>query len=173
MKDIITDLSISETRWEATEKWREYTSASKIYRDPQYIDLRKIYNQVKQGRKVIDIFKVIQKGGISNKTHPRLAIAQIKTKILFCEYYDTGTVVFINRKNKWNNNQAGKFQERSDVRLPACLPTFDRKRNLNNNPWGYTDTFHLSAPVPPIPPSLMPKKVTGDYYILWEVDEWK
>lgn len=163
---------MTETRKQATEKWREYVAAEKIYRKPEYTDLRKVYNQIKQGRKVIDIFKVIQKGGIHDNYHPKLAIAQIKTKKLWCKYWPSGEVSFYNKGN-WNNTQAGDFSHRYDVRLKLCLPEYVKEKviPLENN-WR-PSFLQLQAPVPPVPPQYMPKVVTDDYYILWEVDEWK
>lgn len=173
MKDIITGLSMTETRIQAAQKWREYVAAEKIYRKPEYTDLRKVYNQIKQGRKVIDIFKVIQKGGIHNTHHPKLAIAKIDTKKLWCRYWPDGSVSFLNQGN-WNNSSAGNTTI-SDVVLKNCLPQYIRDKVIHaegSSTWR-PSFLQLSAPVPPVPPQYMPKIVTDDYYILWEVDEWK
>jgi hypothetical protein len=166
MKDIITDLSISDSREAAAEKWREYVAAEKMYRKPEYTDMKKVYNQIKSGRKVIDIFKVIQRGGIRANHHPVLAIAQAKTKVVYCRYDHKGRIYYVNRKAYWSNSTANPIK--GDVDLPGCLPTYDRK-SVTGETYGI---LNLSAPVPPIPPMHMPKLLTDDYYILWEVDEW-
>lgn len=159
MKDIISELSLSETKKEATRLWHEYKAASKAYKDPIYDDLQKVYNQVKGGKKVIDIFKVIQKGGVIKPGYPRLAIVKAKTKKVFCTYFTTGSVHFKNE-----NRFAGPIAE--DISLIFCLPEFKF-----TEPW--KGSHNLEAPVPMIPFKILPQKLTDDYYILWEVDEWK
>lgn len=170
MKDIITDLSITESRHSAAEKWKEYVSAEKIYRRKEYTDMKKVYNQIKGGRKVIDIFKVIQRGGVRSNQHPVLAIAKITAKKIWCRYYPSGSVQYIHRDSRWGGG-AGDINSH-DVVLPACLPEFNKTLIPLRDTWR-PDHFQLQAPVPPVPPKYMPKKITDDYYILWEVDEWK
>lgn len=158
MKDIMTDCSMTELRYKATEKWKEYTKAAKAYKDPIYKDLQKVYNQVKNGQKVIDITKVIAKGG-TLKGNPRLAICPIHGKKIFCRFYQNGEVIY-QPDNKW-----GRRVNKFDVVIKECFP-----------PWSGIDRWaqkNLEAPVPPVPPRFLPKILTDDYYILWEVDEWK
>lgn len=174
MKDIITGLSMTETKAQAAEKWREYVTAEKIYKKPEYTDLKKVYNQIKQGRKIVDIFKVIQKGGIHDNHHPKLAISKIDTKKLWCRYWPDGTIAFVNKGN-WDNSGPGDNSV-LDVTLRNCLPIFVREKVIpttNSSSTWRPSFLQLSAPVPPVPPQFMPKIVTDDYYILWEVDEWK
>jgi len=147
--------TLTETKRAATEKWHEYKNAEKVNKDPMYKDLRKVYNQIKNGKKVIDIFKVIQKGDVHANFHPKLAIAKALTKNITCKYYQDGTVKFLNDRNELA----------ADVILKNCLPTFKMQRT-----W---DFQILQAPVPIVPPKFLPKILTDDYYILWEVDEWK
>lgn len=160
MKDIITGTSMTETKEKATELWREYTAAARTFKDPVYADLQKIYNQVKGGRKVIDIGKVIAKGGVHENFHPRLAIAKATNKLITCHYYQDGTVKYLNGAPGWNLKEFA-----SDVTLKECLPKFTMKSQ-----W---DKLALKAPVPIIPAKLRPAKLTDDYYILWEVDVWQ
>lgn len=150
---------MSETRTTALQKWREYKDAEKQSSNPLYKDLRKIYNQIKSGKKVIDIFKVIQKGGVHENFHPKLAIAQAKTKKITCEYFQHGLVKFIN-DDSWRRRIST-----ADVILENCLPKFQMQNSFANQ--------KITAPVPLIPPKFLPKVLTEDYYILWEVDVWK
>lgn len=161
MKDIITDCSMTEIRHIAQDKWKEYTAAARTYKDPIYKDLQKVYNQVKNGQKVIDISKVIAKGGIHPDIKPKLAISSLKYKKIFCTYHKDGRVQF-----KPDNSGWGRRISSFDVNLPGCLPLW-----IPQDKW--TSRQMMEAPVPPVPPRFMPKKLTDDYYILWEVDEWK
>jgi hypothetical protein len=154
MKTIIDSLEISELRKEALAKWREYKNAAKVTKDKSDIELRKIYNQIKQGRKIIDITKVIKKAGVRQNGEPVLAIAPITAKTIYAHYSFDGSVKYSTLQNKWANASSTIF-------LP--VETFSPIR-INKT---------LSAPVPPIPPRHRPEKVTDDLFILWEVDQWK
>lgn len=151
--------TITETRKAAVEKWHEYVAAEKIYRKPEFKDLKNIYNQIKGGRKVVDIFKVIQKGGQHGNLHPKLAVACANTKKVICRFSSSGRVSF----------GISTWQDRKDVIINDCFPRYDAEKILGDRFGG----FNLEAPVPIVPPRFLPKKLTDDYYILWEVDEWK
>lgn len=165
MKDIITGTSMTETKAKATELWHEYKAAAKAYKDPVYADLQKIYNQVKNGNKVVDIGMVIAKGGVHESFHPRLAIAKATNKQVWCRYYENGSVCYLNQQSGWKIFAA-------DVELKDCLPKIPRDKLPKQGAW-VQDKFQLSAPVPIIPAKLRPKVLTEDYYILWEVDVWE
>lgn len=155
--------TLQDSKFEATEKWREYVAAEKMYRKPEYTDLKKVYNQIKSGRKLIDIFKVIAKGGVHVNHHPKLAIAKLGNKKVRCIYSHDGDVKFTTSSRDSHN-----------VIIRKCLPEFDRTKVFEKQSWGgYPNNFTLEAPIPIVPPEHLPKKVTDDYYILWEVDEWK
>lgn len=166
MKDIITDTSMTETKTKATELWHEYKAAAKAYKDPVYADLQKIYNQVKNGNKVVDIGKVIAKGGVHENFHPKLAIAKATNKQVWCRYRESGTVEYYNQNNYW--------LRACDISIVKCLPQIPKEK-LPKVSWGrgYDDEFKLTAPIPIIPAKLRPKTLTDDYYILWEVDVWQ
>lgn len=151
--------TFSETKKVATEKWREYNQAVKKTSDPLYKELKSVYNQMKAGKKVIDIFKVIQKGGVHENFHPKLAIAKATSKKVICRYFQNGTVYFLN-KDEWSSKVYA-----ADVDLKNCLPVISHFKSF--------ESHRLTAPVPIIPAKHLPDKLTDDYYILWEVDEWK
>lgn len=153
--------TFTEEKKLATAKWHEYKNAEKQSTNPLYKDLRKVYNQIKSGRKMIDIFKAIQAGGVHENHHPKLAVAMASSKKIKCLRYQDGTVEFNNPNIRW------QLSDRFDVTLNACLPKFSY---TDNNKFRRMD---LEAPVPLIPPKYLPKTLTDDYYILWEVDEWK
>lgn len=148
---------LKETKEAAAAKWHEYAQAFKKTRDPIYGDLKKVYNQIKNGNVVIDIFTAIQGGGVREGNQPNLAIAKAVGKKVFCRYYGDGSVNFCNG-DEW------KRPMKADVVLKKCLPAWNKK-------WDGA-SVRLQAPVPIIPPRLRPAILTDDYYILWEVDTW-
>lgn len=153
----------TEEREAAKAKWREYSKAARESNDKVYSDLAKTYNQLKCGRKVIDIQKVISAGGIHENFHPKLAICKVTTKDVFCFYNDSGRVRFVNRPNSY------ALTKKEDIEIHNCLPAIPR--TLFKETWQHD--ISLKAPRPLIPPSLLPKKLTDDYYVLWEVDKWE
>lgn len=166
--------TMAETRYQAGEKWREYMEATKHSNNPMYKDLKKVYNQLKGGRKIIDINKVIIKGGINDWSQPNLAIAKMGSKFVWCCYTEGGIISFVNRAQQWSDQSRSPIKE--DVKITG-MPTFNctsliskGKMNQRFAGWG---RMELKAPVPIVPPKHLPGKITDDYYILWEVEEWK
>lgn len=158
--------TITETRKTAVKKWREYKNAQKVSDNPIYKDLAKVYNQVKCGRKVIDIYEAIRRGGVNDLFQPNLAIAQATSKTVICRYRSDGRVAYMNEDRSWRPlacDVVGKMLPDLDVREL-------RKRQIMKE---YSNELQMEAPVPLIPPRLLPKKLLSDYYILWEVEEWK
>lgn len=160
--------TFSDTRKEALSKWREYRTAEKMSGDPIYKELKQVYNQIKTGRKVIDIFKAIKEGGVHQNYRPKLAIAKANNKQVRCRYDQNGDIIYCNKsRTGWPLAE--------DVILKDCLPKIP-KEFLPKASWntsGHDTKFELQAPVPIIPPKHLPKVLTDDYYILWEVDQWK
>jgi hypothetical protein len=155
----------TEYKLAALEKWREYVAAEKLSRKPEYRDLKKIYAQVKLGKKVCDIHQAIAKAGVHSNHHPKLAIAQAKAKIVHCRYLDNGTVRYADRRDGlWS-------PLKRDIELKNCLPVYDRVQVTGNRDNNLAD---LTAPVPMVPPRFVPKDgFRDDYYILWDVDKWE
>jgi hypothetical protein len=150
---------------EARQKWKEYKEAEKLsksipgqegvkYRSV-YKELGKIYHAMKQGKVLIDIRQVIKAGGIKKPGYPAFAIAKATWQKVTCRYSQNGSLRY-----------EGPGRARFDIQLvEGTLPTFTMA-----NRW---DNMSLQAPVPLIPPKYRPAHLTEDYYILWEVDEWK
>lgn len=154
-----------ETKKVATEKWHEYIDAAKKNNDKIYQDLRKAYNQLRKGLQIIDINKVILAGGRHENYCPKLAIAQARTKNVNCLVHQGGDVSFINPKDSWG----WSVRKATDVVISKCFPEIPQ----NAFPNQYTHEIKVSAPVPMIPAKLLPPYLGSDFYILWEVEEWK
>lgn len=146
----------------AYELWKDYVAACRENPTDAFLqDMKKVYNQIKSGRKVIDINVVFQRSGLTMNGEPRMAIAKATTKTVRCQYNDTGKVVFINRDFGYYN-----YPEltKDDVAIKGVFPKFKRDNE---------SYMRMEAPVPPIPASLRPKDLLSNYYMLWEVEKWK
>lgn len=147
----------------AYKLWQEYVKACKENPKDRFLqDMKKVYNQLKSGRKIIDIDVAFQRSGLTVNGEPRIAIAQASTKEVICIYHQNGTVDFLNRES-WDDYPMAKDVVIKDIfpEIPdGVLPKYESKKTMK-------------APVPVIPASLRPKGDLSKYYILWEVDEWK
>lgn len=153
----VTEISMS--RKEALARWREYNAAAKKTRDRVYRDMKKTYGQLRLGRKVIDILDVFERTGVNARHEPRLGITRAGNRDAVCRITKDGECVFYSGEVRWKKRASDvsvRFSEIPDSIVP--------------NQWGCID---LRAPVPVIPPQFLPDRLTDDYYVLWEVHEWK
>ncbi len=153
---------------EAREKWKEYRDACKD--SPQNVflrDMKKIYNALGQGRKIIDIDKAMLKGGLHSGTYdPRLAIARADFKYGYFKY-ENETIRFFgsNDDHVWDGGYRRVPNHNVVVGGFPALPDLERDK--------FTASRQRFAPLPMIPPSASPKASLHNYHILWEVDKWK
>ena len=151
----------------AKELWKEYREAIKQNKSDKFLqDMKKVYNQLKCGRKVVDINTIVERGGITKNFEPKIAIALASSKNVHCTYRASGKVLY--------QNSLGYFRNMIDIEtaqetLPQ-LPIEHQEKDWNNRPDGKK---RLTAPVPQIPASLRPKGKLKNYYVLCEVDKWK
>lgn len=155
----------------AYKLWQEYRLANKNNPKDEFLgDMKKVYNQLKSGRKIIDISKVMAEGGINTRNEPKLAIALSSQKEVRCEYFYTGRVQFLNNKpSRYRNNF--EFKRKIDIEISNVFPEILPLPGTKRQPWDNSKS--MTAPVPQIPASLRPKGNLDNYYTLWEVEEWK
>jgi len=146
-----------EERKAAIAKWKEYNAAEKMTKEKVYRDLKKVYNQIKGGKKLIDIKTVISFGGVNAKGQPNFAIASAFWDKVHCRYFENGTVWY-RKENNWKTHPG-------DFNISECLPKYNTGSEFSR--------MDLEALVPMIPPMYRPKVLTNDYFILWQVDAWK
>lgn len=146
---------------DAKPLWKEYTAACKKNPKDKFLkDMKAVYNQLKCGRKVIDIYKVFERATINHKFEPKLAIALATNKTVYLRYYKTGRASF--RPDRW-----GRSKE------ILILPEGIFPKIPDSNFQQYENHKEFEAPVPAIPASIRPKGNLDEYYVLWEVEEWK
>ena len=144
------------TKEEAHKLWKEYVDGCKNNPKDKYLeDMKKVYNQLKSGRKLVDINMVFDRAGVHDDNHqPKLAICQADAEICYCKYDSDGNLLFSKRQlARWDDPQ----------KIDVTIKKFPK----------LTQTVVLKTLVPPIPPSLRPKGDLSKYYILWDVDKWE
>lgn len=142
---------------EAREQWKNYVKGCKENKDQFLLDMKSVYNQLKSGRKVIDILTVFERAGINELYQPKLAISKANYKEVVCEYSEDGNVYF-KKDDSWRTH--------SDIKI--IFPKLP-KEILGQRE--YSKKFKTI--VPGIPAQLKPKGNLKSYWILWEVEKWE
>lgn len=150
---------------EANRLWKDYVEACKNNPKDKFLqDMKKVYNQLRQGRKVVDINTVFQRSGLTFNGEPRLAIALATEKKVICIYQQDGTVKFLNtHAQSWDTSVHKK-----DVVIKGIFPEIPKEKVPQ-----FRRELTLETVVPKIPASIRPGGNLENYYVLWEVDEWK
>ncbi|KKN55951.1 hypothetical protein LCGC14_0576930 [marine sediment metagenome] len=158
----------------AKEEWKRYNDLLKGRRDKFLQDMKKSMFELKQGRELIDIYKVIEKAGVNKELQPKLAIARADWKEVYFVKQDTGRG-FFSHDTFWDRSKGF-------VDIPANIfQHWVREKKTVTYKDGSTDQAdtwqienkELKTKVPIIPSHLMPDNDLKDYYILWEVDVWE
>jgi hypothetical protein len=159
----VSSLEMSEE--EAEKAYRDYSEAVKSRKEKYLEDLKKVYYNLKQGRKVIDIFDVMKRAGVNEQGEPRLAISIAgKPEVQFAKQA-AGSGTFY--KDELRDYV-------SDVQLPSgTFPDWERKKEEAPDRWTPIIREIIKTGVPIVPAHLLPNRSLNNYYILWEVKNWQ
>jgi len=150
---------LSMCKDQAKKEWVEYRDLLKTRSDKYLKDIKMCLVQMKKGRTVIDIPKLMKEVGVNKDGEPKLAIARA----------DLRTISFLKGNGGWgcyrSRHWAGYKEE---VSLPTnTFPPWKK------NDKGWIIREKIDAPVPIIPAPFVPKGKLENYYILWEVEKWE
>ncbi len=165
----VSNFEMSEE--DAEKAYKEYLEAVKNRKEQYLEDLKKVYFNLKQGRKVIDIFQAMENAGVNEKGEPRLAISRAGFPNAFFVKGAVGSGSFGNNLNSWNKYLDDKAIEQ--VALPS--KTFPNWKVGEPNKFGNSEILGkvLKTKIPVVPAHLLPKGKLENYYILWEVKDWE
>lgn len=154
---------------QAKKLWKEYNEVIKKRKEKYLKDLKACYYQLSKGKKLIDIYAIMSKTKLDVNGEPRLAIARADWKEVFFNKRDTGTGVFSDQtKMHWDDTQKG------EVGFPSqTFPNWKRKKDKDGNATSDIWRERISAGVPLIPAKFLPEGSLENYYILWEIKDWK
>lgn len=153
---------------DADKIYKEYLDITKKRSEKYLHDLKKVYKALKDGKKVIDVYKAFKDTGIREDRDrlPKLAIAQAHLKQVYFHKRENGAGVFTELRNSWTGRKA-------DVELPiTTFPDWRDKNGVVPERFWTIEERTVTTNVPIIPAHLMPTGKLNNYYILWEVDEW-
>ena len=162
----IEKIQIPEER--AKKEYEAYNKLVKKRHDKYLEEMKKCMYQLKQGKNLIDIYKVMEQAGLNKEYQPKIAIARADWKEVFFKKLDEGRGFFSSIKEGWSNKKKG------DVDLqPRTFTNWLRiKDNDGTDSWQISKEY-IKTKVPIIPAQLTPEGELSNYYILWEVQRWE
>ena len=138
---------------------------NKIYRE-----LQRAYGHMKHGGKVLDVYQAFKDTGIGADGHPKIAIVRADAKVCHLYKYRGGRAIFSYKApDRWgqHNTREARKSER-EIGLPEGTFVWSNKIGWSGE--------HCKTTVPIIPPAILIEQVRyhlRNYFILWEVEDWK
>ncbi len=160
-------------------EWKLYNDLIKKRHDKYLDDMKKCMYQLSKGRELIDIYKIMEKAGVSKEYQPKLAISRADWKEVFFHKKDSGRGFFSGVKKSWYAKSEGDIDLPPETFIQWIRGTDDVNlkdgtvgKLVKNQEWSIPHS-QIKTKVPIIPAQLMPDGKLEDYYILWEVDKWE
>ena len=155
----------------AKEEWKKYNELLKTRKEKYLEQMKKCMFELKEGRELIDIYKVMEKVGVNKIYQPKLAIARADWKEVNFIKKDSGRGFFAQSDTSWANNSKGHI----DLQ-PQTFMHWPRRKNAEGKDigeeWGIANS-RIKTRVPIIPAMMMPEGDLSHYYILWEPKTWE
>lgn len=153
---------------QAKEEWKKYVTVLKKRKEKYLKVMKDAMYQMKEGKELIDVYKIMKEVGLNENNEPKLAIARADIEQVFFEKRDEGSGRF-NMEGGWNRSGW-----KTDVELPQ--KTFnihwERIEGREDTHWNIKNKT-IKTRVPLIPVELLPEGDLKNYYILWETKEWE
>ncbi len=162
-----TIAKIKMPKEKAKEEWQKYIQVLKKRKEKYLKTMKDAMYQMKEGRELIDIYKVMKQTGLNENNEPRLAIARADLNIVHFIKQDEGTGFFSGEDSSWSS-------QKDNIQLPqnTFKLHWERKDESNSNSWNIKAKT-LKTKVPIIPIEILPEGNLSNYYILWESNEWE
>lgn len=166
----VTTIELSKE--EATKKYKEYLEANKRQKSKEYSAARRAYRALSKGLKVIDIYDAFKRTGLKSDGRPKLAIIRADAKVAYFEKLADGAGRFtIDDPKSWNSHP----RYASDVVLPEnTFKDWELIDPLKGfGAWNNVIDKDSQTNVPFIPAHIAVPGKLENYYILFEVSEWR
>lgn len=151
---------------QAKDEWKKYVEVLKKRKENYLKVMKQAMYQMKEGRALLDVYKVMGKAGLNENNEPKLAIARADLKEVRFEKQDEGAGVF--------DMAGGGYGYKDDVKLPQ--KTFNihwaREDGFDESDWHIANK-KIKTKVPIVPVELLPEGALSNYYILWETSGWE
>lgn len=151
---------------QAKEEWKKYCEVLKKRKEKFLKIMKDAHFQMKEGRELIDVYKVMKQTGLNENNQPRLAIARADLKQVYFIKQDEGTGFFSAEGSSWNG-------QKDNVALPQNTFKIHWERTDGSTSAWNIKNKELRTKVPIIPIELLPDGSLSNYYVLWETNEWE
>ncbi len=156
----------------ATQKYKEYLEINKKQKSKEYSAARRAYRALSKGFKVIDIYAAFEKTGVKPDGNPKLAIVRADAKEAYFTKQGNGAGRFgRNNPLEWHYRPT-----QDDVLLPIATFKDWELIDVTKSHGRWDNTYkqeNIVTNVPFIPAHIAPQAKLENYYILFEVDQWK
>jgi len=155
---------------QAKAEWKKYVELLKKRKEKYLETMKKAHYEMKKGKELIDVYKIMKDSGLNKNKEPKLAIARADIKEVIFKKRDSGTGTF-EMEEGWNRSGW-----KTDIELPQ--KTFkihwDRRTNQDGTQSRWEiEKERIKTKVPIIPAELVPEGDFKDHYIIWEPLEWQ
>lgn len=152
------------------------------YRDAKFKDVAAEYEacvagyeQLAEGKKLIDISAAIAAGGFDSKMRPKLAIARADRQVVRMRWDARSTRMEFNASFRPDGQSTSMRREdlfvSVDVGVEHGLTETFTTKSRGTETWGFR--LEAWAKVPMIPADVRPKRgQLESWHILWEVEHW-
>lgn len=157
----------------AASKYKEYVEAVKTRKSQEYNAVRRAYRALSKGYKVIDIYKAFSDTGKDANDRPKLAIVRADAKLVYLTKQNNGAARFsLYDRESW---RSAKTELSSDILLPDGIFENWQAEIVGTQPnqWRRIKEQNLVTNVPIVPANVVMPHKPENYYILFEVDEWR
>jgi len=162
---------------ELYEECRQILKQNTLMQKNQMLnDMRSIYNQLRRGNKIIDVWEAVKKAGSLEDGNPKLALIPADQPICIFrkDSNGSGAYGYFGKRREWEQDFVVANQMPNNTF--GHWKTIDANDTTNRYVHGIVDRF-VKCPTPVIPPKfllLIPKNHgLGNYHILWEVEKWE
>ena len=163
VKEIV---KIKMPKEQAKEEWKKYVDVLKKRKEKYLKTMKAAMYHMKEGRELIDVYKVMKAAGLNENNQPRLAIARADLKEVYFEKRDAGSGIY-----GTGAQYSGVAWNKDRVSLPDSIFKIHWERKGDSR-WDIEKKV-IKTKVPMIPVEILPDGDLKNYYILWEADEWE
>lgn len=158
-----------EARQNLADLKKLFKENADIAKNKIYRELQRAYGHMKHGGKVIDIYQAFKDTGVGEDGHPKIAIVRADAKVCHLFKYTKGRAIFSHKgPERWGRHNTGQARKSErEIGIPEGTFDWDRVE--------WRESHHITT-VPIIPPAILIEQVRyhlRNYFILWEVEDWK
>jgi len=155
---------ITMPKEQAQKEWKNYREVLVRRQEKYLMQMYECLSHMRRGRKLLDVFEAIKKAGLNEKQEPRLAIARADFKRVYFHKQDDGRGFY--------SDSVSTYGWRKDKIVDLPENTFDDWMR-DENGYSIKEPRRLETKVPIIPPQFLPRGKLSNYFVLWEVKDWK